>query len=88
MPRQVSVAEARNRFTSVLRAVERGQIVEVTRRGKTVAVLLSARQWKRRRSFWEALQEFHRKYDVKKLGIGPEIWEGVRDKSPGREVSF
>ncbi len=88
MTRQISVAEARNGFTRVLRAVERGQIVEVTRRGKTVAVLLSARQWKRRRNFYEALQEWRKKYDVEKLGIGPEIWDGVRDPSPGRDVSF
>ncbi len=88
MTKQISVAEARNGFTSLLRAVERGQIVEVTRRGKTVAILASPRQWKRRRSLYQAIQEFHRKYDAKKLGIGPEIWDGVRDKSPGRDVSF
>lgn len=88
MTRQITVAEARNGFTRLLRSVERGQIVEVTRRGKTVAVLLSARQWKRRRNLYEAIQEWRKKYDVEKLGIGPEIWEGVRDPSPGRDVSF
>lgn len=88
MAKQYSVAEARNKFTSVLRAVERGQVIEVTRRGKTIALLLSPRQLKRRRSFYDALMEFHRKYDVKALGIGPEIWQNVRDKSPGRDVNL
>ena len=87
MTKQVSVAEARNGFTRLLRSVERGQIVEVTRRGKTVAILVSPRQWKRR-NLYQAIQEWRKKYDVERLGIGPEIWEGVRDKSPGRDVSF
>lgn len=92
MGKQYSVAETRNRLTRILHEVEEGKVVEVTRRGKTVVVMLSAKQylrhWKRRRSFYDALMEWRRKYNVEALGIGPEIWEGVRDKSPGRDVTF
>ncbi|MCY7382211.1 MAG: hypothetical protein LH628_06450 [Microcoleus sp. CAN_BIN18] len=37
-------------------------------------------------NFWEALQKFRQENNLEEEGIGPEVFEGVRDSSPGREV--
>jgi antitoxin Phd len=47
MPRQYSVTEARHHFTALVEEVEQGAILELTRRGKPVAVLLSFQEYKR-----------------------------------------
>jgi prevent-host-death family protein len=38
----VTIAEARNRFTRLIRAVEEGEPVLITRRGKPVAQIVAA----------------------------------------------
>lgn len=45
--RSVSVAEARNQLTELLRAVEQGETLAVTRRGRPVAVWLAAPAYER-----------------------------------------
>ena len=37
-------------------------------------------------NFWEALQKFRQENNLEAAGIEPEVFEGVRDSSPGREV--
>ena len=44
MDRTYSIAEARNDLSSVVREAEAGQYVTLSRRGKTVAVVVSAAQ--------------------------------------------
>lgn len=44
MDRTYSIAEARNDLSNVVREAEAGQYVTLSRRGKTVAVVLSAAQ--------------------------------------------
>ncbi len=88
-----SVAEARNHFAEIVRDLEKTPRVEVTRRGKPVAVLISVEEYERlcskRPDFWEAYQAFREEYDLESLDIDPdEIWGDVRDKSPGREVDW
>ncbi|MCL1464016.1 hypothetical protein [Argonema galeatum] len=36
--------------------------------------------------FWERLEEFRQENNVEELGIEADFFEGLRDKSPGREV--
>jgi len=45
--KQHSIAEARNNLPSLVRAAESGKAVELTRRGKPVAVLIGRRQYER-----------------------------------------
>jgi len=41
------------------------------------------------RTEWELVQRFRQEYNVEAADINPsEIFAGVRDKSPGREVIF
>lgn len=85
-----SAAETRANLSEILRQVERGSSVEVTRRGKPVAVLLSLREYERlgngSRTFEGAFAEFRRTVDLKALQIDPGIFEGLRDRSAGREA--
>ena len=86
-----SIAEARNRFTAIIRGLKRQPFVEVTRRGKPVAVLLSIEEYKRLaeqpRRFWDAYQAFRTQTPLETLEIEPEIF-AVRDPSPGKEISL
>ena len=92
MPKQYSIAEARNRFTAIVRDVERESAVELTRRGKPVAVLLSIQEYKRlsgnKNGFWKAFTAFRNRVNLQELGIEPDFFTGLRDQSPGREVSL
>lgn len=91
MKKQYSIAEARDRFTSVVHEAETGAKVELTRRGKTVAVLMSLSEYQRlsqeRRSFWEAYQEFRRKHADSAVET-EDAFADVRDPSPGRSFSW
>jgi prevent-host-death family protein len=46
----VSIAEAKNRLTELLREVERGVPVTISRRGRSVAVLIGEGEYERLRS--------------------------------------
>lgn len=88
MPRQVSIAQASNSLSKLVHSVEDGPAVELTRRGKPVAALLSKESYDRLRSrkpdFWEAIERLRSEADLDDLDLG-EVLEGVRDPSPGRE---
>ena len=93
MTKQYSIAEARNNLPGVVHEAEGGARVELTRRGKPVAVLLGIEDYERlsqgRRDFWEAYEELRQEFDFAELGIDPdEIFGDVRDPSPGREFSW
>jgi len=94
MVKKYSIAEARDNFTSVIHEAEEGAQVELTRRGKPVAVLIGVEDFERlssskKRGFWEAYQEFCRTHNLVSLDIDPdEIWGDVRDPSPGRDFEW
>ena len=89
---KVSVAEARQNFARLIKRAEQGGAVEITRRGESVAVLLSASEYLAltgdRPSFVEATRSVRERLEVESLGIGDEEFEGLRDESPGREVAL
>lgn len=89
-PQSYSVAEARDNLPGLLRDAERGSLVEVTRRGQAVAVLMSVDQHRRltrrRPDFWRALQEFRGSVDLAALGVDDAFVDAPRDPTPGRDV--
>ncbi len=91
MAKQYSISAARNSLPSIIREVERGASVELTRRGKRVAVLLSTREHDQlkppQRSLWSAIQDFRATHDLAELDVD-EVYAGSRDRSPGRTVSL
>ena len=88
-----SIAEARRNFPALVRDAESGRAVELTRRGKPVAVLLGHREFERlasgRRGFGKAYQEFLRTTALAELSIDPEETFGdARDGTTGRDVQL
>lgn len=92
MAKRLSVAEARHQLPRVLHEIEEGGAVEITRRGKAVAVLMSTAEYQRltekKPDLWEALQEWRKTVDWDTLGDVDEIWADVRDRSPGRDFQW
>lgn len=92
MLKNVSIAQARHDLAALVHELEKKPVIELTRRGKPVAMLVSMREYKRLRAattdFWDAYTGFRKRVNLAELNIDPKIWEGVRDPSPGREVEF
>ena len=88
---QYSIAQARDHLTQLVHQAEQGTPIELTRRGKRVAVVLSAEEYDRllppKPDFWTSLVEFRERWAVEELDIDPdEVFKDIRDRSPGRDV--
>lgn len=92
MTREYSIAEARNRFTSIVRELEATSPIRLTRRGKVVAVLLPIGEYERLAGggagFWEKYRAFGAATDLAGLAIDPDLFESARDRSPGPETPW
>ncbi len=92
MPKTYSIAQARHDFAAIVHELERYPLIQLTRRGEPVAVLLSLREYERlqraRRGFWEAYVAFRPTADLRRLAIDARVFHNVRDSSPGREVRW
>ncbi|MCD6139305.1 MAG: type II toxin-antitoxin system Phd/YefM family antitoxin [Deltaproteobacteria bacterium] len=92
MQKQFSIAEAKNKLPALIHYVEKGPYVELTRRGKPVAVLLSIHEYERLSrkhiGFWSAISEFRRRIEGEGIEITDRDFEGLRDLSSGRKVEF
>jgi prevent-host-death family protein len=92
MVKRYSIAEARDNFTSLVHEAETGMTVELTRRGKPVAVLVARGEYERltqgRTGFWTAYQEFLGHYPALPEDEPDEPLAGERDRSPGRDFSW
>ncbi len=85
MTRTASIAEARNHLPALVHSAEAGQPIALTRRGKTVAVLLSFAEFERLRrggvgDFCQAV-EIRADEDLASLDLAGAL-TGVRDASP------
>jgi len=84
---RVSIAEARQNFARLIKRAEQGKTIEITRRGKPVAVLVSAAEYAAitgdRPSFIDATKRLR-----ERLEIGDAEFKGLREKSPGRDISL
>jgi len=92
MVKRYSIAEARDHLTSLVHEAETGTTVELTRRGKPVAVLVARDEYERltheRTDFWSAYQDFLRRYPGSSEDEPDEWLAGARDPSPGRDFSW
>src|SRR5262245_55143083 len=88
--RRFSIAHARAELPGILRAVERGASVEITRRGLPVAVVLSISERERlgtgRRTFSEAYDAFLARHRGDLPAVDRGYFEALRDRSAGRKV--
>lgn len=81
-----SIAEARNQFTGVIReAAVAAEGIAITRRGKTVAVILSVDAYEAlvarqaRPDFWSAFQAYQALWPADEDAAGDEPWADVRE---------
>ncbi len=93
MSQQYPIEQISFNFDRILQEVEQGEPIQISWQGKQVAVMLSASEYERllnkQVGFWESVEQFRQEYEVEKADIDPDqIFADVRDKSPGREVTF
>jgi len=90
MAQSYAIAEARANLPTLIDEVEAGAAVELTRRGKVIAVMISIEEYQRLRSkrvgFQDAYQQFLKKHPLTEVGLEPGFAAKVRDRSPGRKV--
>lgn len=86
MPDRHSIAEARRNLPTLVREAESGKVVELTRRGEPVAVLIGCRQFRRlavgRRGFVKACRNFTLGFDLPRVGIDLDELFGAWPRFP------
>ena len=92
MSQRYSIADARISLPAIVNQAEAGEPVELTRRGKPVAVVVSLREFQRlrgdRSGFRDAYKKFLDQYSLDEIGLDDHVAGATRDKSTGRKVSL
>ena len=92
MAKRYSVAEARSSLATIVDQVEAGQEIELTRRGKAVAVVVSLRELARLRGervpFGDAYKRFLTMHALHDVGLDDGAFSAVRDTGTGRKVTL
>jgi len=92
MPKSYSIAGARAKLASIVDEVEAGSEVELTRRGKKVAVVMSAARYARLRgervAFMTAYETFRANHDLTEAGLGPNWARELRQRDVVRPVKM
>ena len=92
MAKRYSIAAARSNLPTIVDQVEAGQEIELTRRGKAVAVVLSLRELARlrgdRMTFGDAYKRFLSTHALEDVGIDDDVFADVRNGETGRKVSL
>jgi prevent-host-death family protein len=87
-----TVASARAKLAQIVDEVESGREVELTRRGKKVAVVMSAARYARLRgdrvAFATAYENFRKEYDLNEVGLDSQWHRKLRDRHAGRYVKL
>ena len=87
-----SIAEARDHLSEVVRLAEDEGPVELTRRGRPVAVVVSRDEYLRLLAPvgepFRFLERFRLDHDLDQCGLEPDDVAGLRDLGPGREVAL
>lgn len=92
MAKQYSIAEARSNLPSIVDQAEAGQEVELTRRGKPIAVVVSLREFEQLRSerapFGVAYRQFLKSHSLKDVGLDAGHFDSPRHKDSARVVAL
>ncbi len=90
MSQHYSIAEARSRLPSIVDQAEAGVEVQLTRRGKPVAVVVGLHVLERLRGdrprFGSAYRTFLKRYSPAEVGVDDDAFSSARDRSVGRKV--
>lgn len=92
MPYRYSIANARASLSEIIDHVEAGEPVELTRRGRSVAVIISCETFERlqsgRPSFGDAYRAFRGRFSLAEVGVDDELFASARDRSHGRKIKI
>jgi prevent-host-death family protein len=92
MKRSYSVASTRAKLAEIIDEVASGEDVEIVRRGKRVAILVSPARYAlvfgERPGFGDLYAAFMRKHDPHAFGVDDDFAAELRDRSHGRPVKL
>lgn len=84
--KQYSIAQARSSLPSLVHAAEQGEPVELTRRGRAVAVILSVIEYQkltgRKPDFYESILGWRKEHES---DLDDEPFVAERDRAPGKD---
>ena len=88
-----SIAEAKAQLAQVIRQAEERGPVELTRRGRPVAMVISTQEYQRLggkpEPAWDVVAQVRKEFDFESLDIDPEeIFTEQKDASPGKDFSW
>jgi prevent-host-death family protein len=90
MSPRYSIADARTSLPTIVDQAEAGEKIELTRRGKPVAIVVSLREFERLRGdrprFAEAYKRFLDDHSLDEIGFDDDFAASTRDRSPGRKA--
>ncbi|MDQ5909753.1 MAG: hypothetical protein QG599_1848 [Pseudomonadota bacterium] len=91
---ETSIADAKARLTRLIYQAEQGQTIHITRRGKSVAVLLSEDEYARLHrgqspsGFWDLIVAMRSAPGFAPVDWSPEEIDAWRDRRPSREFEW
>ncbi len=93
MMKSYSIAEAKTHLAKVVHQAEEGPAIELTRRGRPVAMVISIAAYERLigefQAPWDSVAQVRKEYDFKSLDIDPdEVFDVPKDPSPGKDFSW
>ena len=92
MLKRYSIAEARSNLPTIVDHAEAGQQIELTRRGKPVAVVVSLREFERLRGerarFADTYKRFLKEHPLREVGLEDGFFDSARDRDSGRKVTL
>ena len=92
MSKRYFIAEARTNLPTIVDQDESGQEIELTRRGKPVAILISPRQLERLRSerprFRAAYKAFLAEHSLMEINLENGFFKSARERNSGRKASI
>jgi prevent-host-death family protein len=92
MTRKVSVAEAKGKLPAIIHEVERGSSVEITRHGKSVAVMLPTGEYEslreKRKGFWNDLKKVRGIMASEGIIVEDADFRDLRDTAVGRSFEW
>jgi prevent-host-death family protein len=90
MSKSYSVADARAHLPDILDDVEAGKDVQLTRRGRPVALVLSPQRYemlcREHTNFSDAYRAFLGRHTAEEIGLEPGFLASLRAREPGRRV--
>lgn len=91
-PASFTIAQARTHFPGLVHDAEKGKPVEITRRGKPVAVLVSVDAYRHltapRPQFWDVVSAFRSRIKTVKAGLEPKDLRDLRETGSGRDFEL